>query len=1617
VADDPQPTQGSDVKGGHAGSHAVEDHFPLLVGPATEQQRNTLRFMLVPIACWRIDDVRFDFDSAFVLPSAKREFDELAQLRKKHDGAPISIFGHADPVGDDNYNKALSGRRAEAIYAVLIREPNRWEKIAGQESGTHQWGVKAVQIMLTALGEDPGPPTGTMNPQTKAAVKSFQSKKGLTPNGDPGPPTRKQLFIAYMDFLAGDLVLDKTADFLAQGADPQGKGDFQGCGEFNPSMVFSKEEDAEFKKPARKSERDEANSVNRRVVVLLFRPGSVVPAQKWPCPRANEGIGGCQKRFWSDSEVRRNPQAERREFLNTKDTFGCRFYHRMTVRSPCEGVGPITPTTLYLKLTFVDDHFAPKAETCTIKHTSLGFAAKTLTLEISSAQANGGAPFFVKELTPEERTDGEHTFEWDGKGNVDGDLKDKFVHPLLSPLKVRLFHDGTFTGELETKVLYHSIVLKNGPLTADEADPPKGSTEWVQFKLNKLGYVGGPVGKDTDGYLKKAVIRYKVNHKKFHKPIITDYDDSTPGDVIAALDANENDRKFPVLEAIEDPAKPSNVLVEEITYDRTSATTNEFGSTRPPHEKDRINRPLIPVEAEIFLKKKDDSKVLEPEGVGPCRINWSHKDPDEDLSPQFPETAAEPSKTKKFIEDVLKQEQGRTGTNGDNCPIKFGGVRDVPDDNWKTPFLAGDFYIPYTAQEDAGNKVVFSTASVDKDKFPKRLGRAGILLRPSYIGGDDYQFRAEISFQGLPNQKQLEQFHGMTNDVKTHIGADTGVLTIRRFAKVAVQIDWPKRKNSEEWDKVETEFKKSFLDVDVADIKTKKVSDVITVGEYRSLVTKNTDNKDAAKISLFDDALFGMALPAQGNDDADTYKLTLKTLTHDNYNNKIQRSLGRLFSEKIRKDHATGFIVCNFLLHKPVDVKNNPAKADNTVTPGNKGFITWGGSIGLPDSVILVDQKDPDKVYYVVAHEMGHNLYLLHYENTPDKHPTNHDLNDHNCTMSYSDPRFKDPGRFAFQAPGKYSPHFCGKCNLSVRGWDVTNPGVASKSSKGEISADEATLSVKVVTPLGANIDGVEVEVMNLGKRPTGTNGLADFGKVKPGTFDIKVRKHGFGPPPTGGNPWSPGENRVPALAVAGGSSGFAKIELVGPTSIVFSHTPDDAAHPERIFKVNNGDTSVDHIVRATVVLPQKPGSGAGTQYPLTVTWTVEMDAANCPLAKGGKDATSTLFVSAPGFPAGGSMKTEATTITNDAGVTEIKLSASAIAGDKFRVTATIVDPFNPGKNFGRAQSPWFEVWKRLNYKGLYRMVTGADTGTDVAALSAVGNIQPAYTPGFCEYIQGAVTNVAYQEYISPLLPPTVAQVPLHAAVSVTSDGPDTRAVMVEGLIVAADLSTSVGRETVTLAGTSAVSTAAKFQQVTRVSAPTDPARTITVREVGGAARTIATIGAGTAAAAPNFLFDTLANVNTNAQKWADADRRHMNADVAAYTPAAGIVGYHIVGCAYLHPKHDKRPSTGRTTYYAGYPSASIQQDTLPFHPDAKWSAIPGINNGQKSLIFLNAGTGAYATLVCRHEIGHASDHVSFGGGDHCPQTTCLMYFAAQANTFCTHATDHSLNRLKGRQP
>jgi hypothetical protein len=346
-------------------THLDQMSFPKHVATTTadaNQTHNTLKDFLLAVACVNVPKDHFEFESSFVKFEAKESFVNLSTLfdaltaKTAFDPTPpLGIWGHADPVGDPAYNSILSARRAHAIYAVLIRDTKAWDELATQAHpmGGDVWGVKQFEEMIAKAG---------FPDEAPASLKQQTPAQGA-PTVKANPKLREALYLKYMNALCvrrskdkppveSEFRLEKDKHFLARGAGKNVKGDVQGCGEFNPKLILSAKKDSEARKSKEaKEQRDRENALNRRVLIFLFKPGSKVDPQKWPCPDIKAGAGAvkiCEKRFWPDSKERvaQDPELDKTFREERKkprqDTFGgtwaCRFYQGIAQFSPCEGV-------------------------------------------------------------------------------------------------------------------------------------------------------------------------------------------------------------------------------------------------------------------------------------------------------------------------------------------------------------------------------------------------------------------------------------------------------------------------------------------------------------------------------------------------------------------------------------------------------------------------------------------------------------------------------------------------------------------------------------------------------------------------------------------------------------------------------------------------------------------------------------------------------------------------------------------------------------------------------------------------------------------------------------------------------------------------------------------------------------------------------------------------------------------------------------------------------------------------------------------------------------------------------------------------------------------------------
>lgn len=78
------------------------------------QAKQTARGMVMTLS-----DVLFDTGQATLKPGADRALDRLAQYLKDSPETHVIIEGHTDSVGSDDYNLALSQRRAQAVADAL----------------------------------------------------------------------------------------------------------------------------------------------------------------------------------------------------------------------------------------------------------------------------------------------------------------------------------------------------------------------------------------------------------------------------------------------------------------------------------------------------------------------------------------------------------------------------------------------------------------------------------------------------------------------------------------------------------------------------------------------------------------------------------------------------------------------------------------------------------------------------------------------------------------------------------------------------------------------------------------------------------------------------------------------------------------------------------------------------------------------------------------------------------------------------------------------------------------------------------------------------------------------------------------------------------------------------------------------------------------------------------------------------------------------------------------------------------------------------------------------------------------------------------------------------------
>ncbi|WP_282412014.1 OmpA family protein [Pseudomonas sp. PS02303] len=83
-------------------------------------------------------DVLFAFNKSDLSPAAQSQLDSLMSKLQFADVVSLKVIGHTDSVGSDEYNQALSERRASSVAAYLLSQGIAPSKLTSEGKGESQ---------------------------------------------------------------------------------------------------------------------------------------------------------------------------------------------------------------------------------------------------------------------------------------------------------------------------------------------------------------------------------------------------------------------------------------------------------------------------------------------------------------------------------------------------------------------------------------------------------------------------------------------------------------------------------------------------------------------------------------------------------------------------------------------------------------------------------------------------------------------------------------------------------------------------------------------------------------------------------------------------------------------------------------------------------------------------------------------------------------------------------------------------------------------------------------------------------------------------------------------------------------------------------------------------------------------------------------------------------------------------------------------------------------------------------------------------------------------------------------------------------------------------------------
>lgn len=124
----------------------TSDQYPQAQGPSEEElarraqmerEQEALRLKQAALQQFENEDVYFNFDDATLTPEAIEVLNQKAAWLRENSDATVTVEGHCDERGTNEYNIALGERRAQSIVSFLVNA-----------------GISSSQLKAVSYGEE-----------------------------------------------------------------------------------------------------------------------------------------------------------------------------------------------------------------------------------------------------------------------------------------------------------------------------------------------------------------------------------------------------------------------------------------------------------------------------------------------------------------------------------------------------------------------------------------------------------------------------------------------------------------------------------------------------------------------------------------------------------------------------------------------------------------------------------------------------------------------------------------------------------------------------------------------------------------------------------------------------------------------------------------------------------------------------------------------------------------------------------------------------------------------------------------------------------------------------------------------------------------------------------------------------------------------------------------------------------------------------------------------------------------------------------------------------------------------------------------------------------------------